>query len=119
MNLASRLEGANKAFGTRILVDGETLRQAGDAVRSLPIGPVVVVGRTTPTELHAVVDDEMPQAAIDAAVALQRAIAEDDRAAAARALEQIGEHRQLDALGLRWAEVIDGDGALVLTLESK
>ncbi len=119
VNLASRLEGANKAFGTRILVDGETLRQAGDAVRSLPIGPVVVVGRTTPTELHAVVDDEMPQAAIDAAVALQRAIAEDDRAAAARALEQIGEHRQLDALGLRWAEVIDGDGELTLHLSSK
>ena len=119
VNLASRLEGANKAFGTRILVDGETLRQAGDAVRSLPIGPVVVVGRTTPTELHAVVDDEMPQAAIDAALELQRAIAKGDRAAAARALEQIGEHRQLDALGLHWAEVIDGDGELVLHLSSK
>jgi len=119
VNLASRLEGANKAFETRVLIDEQTRRQAGDTVRTLPIGPVIVVGRSTPTELHAIVDTDMPDEAIEAAVRLHAAITRSDRAAAAKALEQVGEHRALDTLGMRWAEVIDGDGDLVLSLQSK
>ena len=119
VNLASRLEGANKAFGTSILIDGATRRQAGDDVRAVPIGPVIVVGRSTPTELHALVDDDTPDEAIAAAAHLQEAIARGDRTAAAKALEQVGEHPQLDALGMHWAEVIDGGGELALRLSSK
>ncbi|MCH2139330.1 MAG: adenylate/guanylate cyclase domain-containing protein, partial [Phycisphaerales bacterium] len=119
VNTASRIEGANKAFSTHVLIDDETKRQAGDAIRTLPIGPVIVVGRSTPTMLHALVDHSCTDEAITAATALQSAVSAGDRGAAAAALERMGEFKELDPLCMHWAETIDGDGALVLTLYSK
>ncbi len=52
VNLASRLESANKQFGTRILVDGRTAEGAREA--GLPLchlGRVVVVGQSVPVEV--------------------------------------------------------------------
>jgi CHASE2 domain-containing sensor protein/class 3 adenylate cyclase len=46
VNLASRLEGANKSFGTHILVDEATWKQAGDlGVVARCLGRVRVVGK--------------------------------------------------------------------------
>lgn len=47
-NAASRLEGANKAFGTYTMVAEETWRQVGDAVRGRELGQLTVVGRKAP-----------------------------------------------------------------------
>ncbi len=44
-NTAARLEGANKAFGTYILVAEPTWRGLGGAVRGREIGAITVVGR--------------------------------------------------------------------------
>ena len=55
VNLAARLESANKQFGTSILVDGttaEAARAAGLPVCSL--GRVVVVGQSVAVDLHEV-----------------------------------------------------------------
>jgi adenylate cyclase len=46
VNLASRLEGANKAFGTRNLVSERTIAAAGKAVEVREIDRVVVAGHT-------------------------------------------------------------------------
>jgi len=46
VNLASRLEGANKAYGTRNLVSERTITAAGDAVEIREIDRVVVAGHT-------------------------------------------------------------------------
>jgi class 3 adenylate cyclase len=46
VNLASRLEGANKAYGTRNLVSERTIAAAGDAVEVRQIDRVVVAGHT-------------------------------------------------------------------------
>jgi len=47
VNLASRLEGANKFFGTRILVADETWRRRdGDPFVARPLGRIYVVGRS-------------------------------------------------------------------------
>ena len=46
VNLASRLEGANKAYGTRNLVSERTIAAAGDAVEVREIDRVVVAGHT-------------------------------------------------------------------------
>jgi len=46
VNLASRLEGANKAYGTRNLVSERTIAAAGDAVEIREIDRVVVAGHT-------------------------------------------------------------------------
>lgn len=52
VNLASRLEGANKAYGTSILVSEDTMRAAGDAVVARRVDIVRVVGRAQPVRLY-------------------------------------------------------------------
>lgn len=119
VNLAARLESANKIFSSRILIDEETMLQAGDAIRSLPIGPIVVVGRSAVTRVHALVDEDVSDEAIAAATALQRAIEAEDRASAADCLESMGEFAILDTLAERWAEVVDAGEELVMHLSDK
>ncbi|MBW7908295.1 MAG: adenylate/guanylate cyclase domain-containing protein [Kiritimatiellae bacterium] len=51
-NLASRLEGANKAFGTFLLVSESTWRAAGDGAWGRELGAIRVVGRKTPVRVY-------------------------------------------------------------------
>ncbi|HET6969624.1 MAG TPA: adenylate/guanylate cyclase domain-containing protein, partial [Phenylobacterium sp.] len=48
VNFGSRLEGANKAYGTHILIDQRTREMAGGAVEAREIDLVAVVGREEP-----------------------------------------------------------------------
>jgi class 3 adenylate cyclase len=48
VNLASRLEGANKVYGGRILVSGATVSRAADAIEAREIDRVVTLGQTQP-----------------------------------------------------------------------
>ena len=54
-NLASRLEGANKVFGTGILVSEQTIRAAQGTVLARELGRVKVKGRTEPVDVHELV----------------------------------------------------------------
>jgi adenylate cyclase len=51
VNLASRLEGANKAYGTSILVSEDTMAAAGGAIVARRVDIVRVVGRAQPVRL--------------------------------------------------------------------
>jgi adenylate cyclase len=51
-NLASRLEGANKAFGTFTLIAEATRRQAGDRIIARELGRLRVVGREQPVQVY-------------------------------------------------------------------
>jgi adenylate cyclase len=52
VNLASRLEGANKTYGTRVLISEGTNRFAADLVETREIDQVlVVVGKTEPQRI--------------------------------------------------------------------
>lgn len=51
-NLASRLEGTNKVFGTSILISQTTYDQLGDAVAARRIGDLRVVGRKEPVAVY-------------------------------------------------------------------
>jgi adenylate cyclase len=55
-NLASRLEGANKVFGTRNLISEATWQAAGggEAMTGREIGELLVVGRQTPVRVFEV-----------------------------------------------------------------
>ncbi len=46
VNVAARLESANKFYGTRILLSGATLEQAGDGFVTRALGSVQVKGKT-------------------------------------------------------------------------
>jgi adenylate cyclase len=48
VNLASRLEGANKIYGSHALVSGPTVAAAGDEIAFREIDRLVVVGQTHP-----------------------------------------------------------------------
>ena len=45
VNVASRLEGANKHYGTQILIGAETERLAADAIITREIDSIAVYGR--------------------------------------------------------------------------
>jgi adenylate cyclase len=53
VNLAARLESANKQFGSQALMDDRTASLAyGSTLCSRPMGQVIVVGQTVPTAIH-------------------------------------------------------------------
>lgn len=51
-NLASRLEGANKVFGTSTMVSEETWRQTSGRFAGRELGLIRVVGRQTPVKVY-------------------------------------------------------------------
>lgn len=55
VNVAARLEAANKDFGTAILCSNATLRAAGPGFRFRELGPIQVKGRAEPVAVNEVV----------------------------------------------------------------
>ena len=51
VNLASRLEGANKIYGTRTLISEATNRQLAGSVESREIDSVICLGKTEPQRI--------------------------------------------------------------------
>ena len=58
VNLAARLESANKQFGTQCLCDGETVDGLPEDLKKYVrnLGEIVVVGQTVPIRLHEIRD---------------------------------------------------------------
>src|SRR5262249_52493963 len=55
VNLASRLEGLNKEYGTSILVSDAIRERAGPAFRFRQLAPVIAKGMTTATQVYELV----------------------------------------------------------------
>ena len=51
VNLASRLEGANKIYGTHVLISETTNRLAADSVETREIDSVLLVGKAEPQRI--------------------------------------------------------------------
>lgn len=70
VNLAARLEGANKAFGTGILISGDTAARLPADLLLRPLDDVIVKGKTAPVRVYTPCDDaqvrQLSQAALDA-----------------------------------------------------
>jgi adenylate cyclase len=101
VNLASRLESANKAFGTRILIGDRTRQQAGDAIVAKPIARLRVIGKVEPVAVHELVGlaEDAPDDLVAHAAAYGRAHAlmlKDDLAAARAALDEAEAIRRRD-----------------------
>lgn len=124
VNLAARLESANKQFGTRVLIDARTRDQAASAAAMLlPLGRVVVVGQSTPIEVDAVlvspIDEVLKRRAL---TALQAFNAGDRERARAEWLEVERAGQELGALARTYLKALDEatdsfDGVLRLTLK--
>ena len=57
VNLAARIEGVNKAYGTGLLVSGEVASALGDTIRLRPVDSVRVKGRRSAVDLFTPCDD--------------------------------------------------------------
>lgn len=103
VNLAARLEGANKAFGTGILLSQSTAERLPADLRLRPLDDVIVKGKTEPVRVYTPCDDEAVCAASAAALEAFQArrwedarhylrqvlVAEPADVAAARMLERV------------------------------
>ena len=63
VNVASRLEGANKQYGTQILIGAETKRLIGGALLTREIDSIAVYGRTEGLAVHELIslDTDAPE----------------------------------------------------------
>ncbi|RQO82724.1 adenylate/guanylate cyclase domain-containing protein [Acidovorax sp. FJL06] len=119
VNLAARLEGANKAFGTGILLSAATAAQLPPTVALRALDDVIVKGKTEPVRVFTPCDDaalcQASQAALDAfhardwdgaahslAQVLQRLPGD---LAALRLQERVADARALPA-GADWAPAV-------------
>jgi adenylate cyclase len=57
VNLAARLEGVNKEYGTQILITEETFRRLDGRMVCRRIDRIAVKGRTLPTDIHEVLGE--------------------------------------------------------------
>jgi adenylate cyclase len=111
MNTASRLEGANKTLGTKVIASREAVERSGlDWWR--PMGRIVLRGRSTPVEIFEAAPD-FPSADrrdLEAAMALL----ESDRPAALRGLAELAARHPEDGalrhLLLREESMESGEG---------
>ena len=52
VNVASRLEGINKVYGTRVIIAEETLRLAQHEIEARELDLITVAGKTEPVRIH-------------------------------------------------------------------
>ncbi len=58
VNLASRIEGVNKQFGSRVLISETTRKEIGNTIPTLPAGAIVVAGKKEAIELHFLLEQD-------------------------------------------------------------
>jgi adenylate cyclase len=103
VNLASRLESANKVTGTRNLVTARTLQRAGDRFLARPVAKLRVVGRKEPAVVYEVLcrnseGGERERRLIELSKRVFDAYQSDDLAACRVAVEDISRAPGLPAI---------------------
>jgi adenylate cyclase len=132
VNLASRLEGANKAFGSWILLGSGTYERAKDAIVAKRLGRIQVVGKKEAVAVYELLDlaeEATPEtrAHVEAFERARKALLADDLVATEAALDEAEKARPGDGptSWMRWLVRDMYDGRLrrpwdeVIVLESK
>ncbi|MHC4318843.1 MAG: CHASE2 domain-containing protein [Planctomycetota bacterium] len=116
VNLASRLDTANKQFGTGVLITDPTRRQLeAGAFRTRPVGKLIVVGQTAPVMVYELLGPDADERLVELTTGAVEAFVAGDLEASARAWQNmtdvIGPTRlarfYLDAIN-NPASVVDG-----------
>jgi adenylate cyclase len=98
VNLASRLESANKVYGTGIMVTEDTLRLASQVVEAREIDLLVVAGKTEPIRVFELL---APSGELRPEIAELRGVFEEGLAAYRTGKWDVAERKFRDALRLR------------------
>ena len=109
VNLASRLEGANRYYGTHILISETTRERAGDRIVTREIDALTVKGKTEPTRVFELLG--LAGATSDAALRLRDAFEQ------ALAAYRMQDWEKAEAGFLACRELAPGDGPTKLFLE--
>ena len=121
MNVAARLEGANKAYGGHVTISGDALAHAGgaiDGVVTRPIGRLRVKGRDEPLETHEVFAPDDPRATY--VTDYHAAYARLSETGSAEAFVDLARQHPDDALiAFHAARHQNGDSGDVVTLKEK
>ncbi|MCP3903038.1 MAG: adenylate/guanylate cyclase domain-containing protein [Planctomycetes bacterium] len=122
VNLAARLESANKQFGTQILVNGRTQELADGSSTLRPIGRVVVVGQSAPSEVFEILPADAPSEIVDATARAVAAFQEgrfDEASAAFDELAKVDDRTHVAKLYKEAMEEVpkDFDGVIRLQLK--
>lgn len=64
VNLASRIESANKFFGTGILITSDTKRELKDALITVPMGRILVAGKDSAVEVFTILSQPLSPAVL-------------------------------------------------------
>ncbi len=108
-NLASRLEGANKQFGSSIMINDRTHELLEErSVRCRCVGNLQVVGRESVVRSWEVVGNDFPQEAIDLSADLDDAITNGDQQRARGILAKLSNIPGQQYFVDRWRPMIDG-----------
>ncbi|MHC4304944.1 MAG: CHASE2 domain-containing protein [Planctomycetota bacterium] len=114
VNLASRLDTANKQFGTGILITDPTCRQLEPgAFRTRPIGKLIVVGQTTPVMVYELLGSDADERLIEMTTEAVEAFVAGDVEASARAWRRMGEVFGPTRLARFYLEAIDDPASVV------
>lgn len=108
VNLAARLEGANKAFGTGILLSAATAIRLPPDLRLRPLDDVIVKGKTEPVRVFTPCEEEALCATSTRAL---QALAERQWEAARQAFREVLALRPGDAAALRLLERVEAGAA--------
>lgn len=108
VNLASRLEGANKAFGTRILASEATRAAGGDGLGFRPLARLRVKGRAEPVAVHELVATGPEPTWVPRFRGAIEAVERGDLAAARNGFESVLAERPDDEPSRRWLARLDG-----------
>ncbi len=97
VNLASRLEGTNKLYGTSMIVSEDTYRLARQAVEARDLDLIVVMGKTEPVRIYELL---APVGELRSEVAELRGVFEEGLAAYRRQSWDVAERKLREALRL-------------------
>lgn len=106
VNLAARLEGANKAFGTGILLSGATAAELPEQLPLRHVDTVIVKGKSEPIGVYTPCTDEVLRGLSAKALALFYAQHWDDSAAS---FAQLLTHQPGDLAALRFLQRIEAE----------
>lgn len=121
VNVASRLEGLNAYFGTRVAVSGTTRGQAvaGD-LEFRPMGQVVVKGKHEALAVfHPVAVSGEPDAVLDEYAQAYALLAQDDPKAEMRFAALYERYPQDPLVEFHWRRVREGERSVQIKLASK
>ncbi|MEM1424465.1 MAG: adenylate/guanylate cyclase domain-containing protein, partial [Planctomycetota bacterium] len=125
VNLAARLESANKQLGASICINARCAELLGDEMRTRAVGPLVVVGKSQPEPIRELLGDRRPHGdRTDAWVALHESASsaflsrrwDEARAGYERLRDGFGDEK-IATLHLEAIERLAGDGVTPPSIE--